>query len=637
MLNLLKTHFGFDQFRPLQEEIIRCVMSQRDAFVLMPTGAGKSLCFQLPALKMPGVTLVISPLIALMKDQVDYLKANGIPAEFINSTLARTEIDKIQGEARRGKIKILYAAPERLILPEFQLFLKTIKVSLIAIDESHCISEWGHDFRPEYRNLIMLRNIFPEVPAMALTATATQKVREDIIDQLSLNKAKIFISSFNRPNLSYEVLPKINSYDKLINILRENQNESAIIYCFSRKNTEHLAADLCQEGFKALPYHAGLENEERRTNQEKFIRDEAQIIVATIAFGMGIDKPDVRLVIHYHLPKSIESYYQETGRAGRDGLPSRCILFYSAADAIKQHYFIRQIENEAEQKNAYRKLNQMVEYCELATCRRHYLLLYFGEDYQQEKCGGCDVCFSPQEDFDATIISQKILSAIIRTGQRFGTNYIIDVLNGAKNKKIIERDHHKSSVYGIVDDFSKEDLRRIISQLLARKLIVKSGDEYPILELSPRGNDFLKKREEIYLPKFQSIAKLSQPSDVFEADYDRELFERIRFLRKKIADEKGVPPYVIFSDLTLRQMAFYLPLSEENFSRISGVGQEKLKQYGKIFTEVIQTYAKENGLSEKEVPVKGSARPHRSNRLGQPIGKPKNWFLKKCQLRKWRV
>ena len=607
-------------------------MSQRDAFVLMPTGAGKSLCFQLPALKMPGVTLVISPLIALMKDQVDYLKANGIPAEFINSTLARTEIDKIQGEARRGKIKILYAAPERLILPEFQLFLKTIKVSLIAIDESHCISEWGHDFRPEYRNLIMLRNIFPEVPAMALTATATQKVREDIIDQLSLNKAKIFISSFNRPNLSYEVLPKINSYDKLINILRENQNESAIIYCFSRKNTEHLAADLCQEGFKALPYHAGLENEERRTNQEKFIRDEAQIIVATIAFGMGIDKPDVRLVIHYHLPKSIESYYQETGRAGRDGLPSRCILFYSAADAIKQHYFIRQIENEAEQKNAYRKLNQMVEYCELATCRRHYLLLYFGEDYQQEKCGGCDVCFSPQEDFDATIISQKILSAIIRTGQRFGTNYIIDVLNGAKNKKIIERDHHKSSVYGIVDDFSKEDLRRIISQLLARKLIVKSGDEYPILELSPRGNDFLKKREEIYLPKFQSIAKLSQPSDVFEADYDRELFERIRFLRKKIADEKGVPPYVIFSDLTLRQMAFYLPLSEENFSRISGVGQEKLKQYGKIFTEVIQTYAKENGLSEKEVPVKGSARPHRSNRLGPTYRETQKLVLKKMSI-----
>jgi ATP-dependent DNA helicase RecQ len=597
MLNLLKTHFGFDQFRPLQEEIIECVMSQRDAFVLMPTGAGKSLCFQLPALMMPGVTLVISPLIALMKDQVDALKADGIPAEFINSTLTHAEIEKIQTETRRGKIKILYAAPERLTMPEFQLFLQNIKVNLIAIDESHCISEWGHDFRPDYRNLKMLRNIFPEVPAMALTATATKKVREDIIGQLSLNKAKIFISSFNRPNLSYVVLPKINSYDQLINILREHQNESAIIYCFSRKDTEHLTADLRQEGFKAIPYHAGLESEERRTNQEKFIRDEAQIIVATIAFGMGIDKPDVRLVIHYHLPKSIEGYYQETGRAGRDGLPSQCILFYSSADAIKQRYFIRQIENEAERKNAYRKLDQMVEYCELATCRRHYLLLYFGEDYKQEKCDGCDICLSPNEEIDATIISQKILSAIIRTGQRFGMNYIIDVLHGTKNKKIIERDHDKLSVYGIVDDFPKEDLRRIISQLLSRKLIVKRGDEYPILELSPGGNEFLKKRGPIYLPKFKSNAKLSQPSDAVDTEYDRDLFEKLRRLRKELADEQGVPAFVVFSDLSLRQMALYLPQSEEDFSKISGVGEAKLKQYGKIFTEAIQIYAKKNNLT----------------------------------------
>jgi len=609
-------------------------MSQRDAFVLMPTGAGKSLCFQLPALKMPGVTLVISPLIALMKDQVDALKADGIPAEFINSTLTHAEIEKIQTEARRGKIKILYAAPERLTMPEFQLFLQKIKVSLIAIDESHCISEWGHDFRPDYRNLKMLRNIFPEVPAMALTATATKKVREDIICQLSLDKAKIFISSFNRPNLFYSVLPKKNSYDQLVNILRKHQNESAIIYCFSRKNTEHLAADLRQEGFKALPYHAGLESEDRRTNQEKFIRDEAQIIVATIAFGMGIDKPDVRLVIHYHLPKSIEGYYQETGRAGRDGIPSQCVLFYSYADTIKQQYFIRQIENEAERKNAYRKLDQMVEYCELATCRRHYLLPYFGEDYKQEKCDGCDVCLSPKEEFDATIISQKIISAIIRTGEGFGINYIIDVLLGAKNKKINERDHHKLSVYGIVDDFSKEDLRRIISQLLSRKLIVKSGDEYPILELTPGGNEFLKKREEICLSKLKSITKLPQPSDAVEAEYDRELFEKLRLLRKKIADEKRIPPFVVFGDLALRQMALYLPHSEENFSRISGVGEEKLKQYGKIFTEVIQTYAKENDLSGKNVPVKRSAMQRRLNRLGSTHLDTKNLVLKKMSIEK---
>jgi ATP-dependent DNA helicase RecQ len=632
MLNLLKTQFGFDQFRPLQEEIIGCAMAQQDALVLMPTGGGKSLCFQLPALMMPGVTLVISPLIALMKDQVDALKADGIPAEFINSTLTRAEIDRIQTETLRGNLKILYAAPERLAMPEFQRFLQKITVSLIAIDESHCISEWGHDFRPDYRNLQLLRNIFPEVPVMALTATATQKVREDIICQLSLQKAKIFISSFNRPNLSYAVFPKKNAYDQLMDIFREHRNEAAIIYCFSRKDTEHLAADLRREGLKALPYHAGLESEARRTNQERFSRDEAQIIVATIAFGMGIDKPDVRLVIHYHLPKSIEGYYQETGRAGRDGLPSRCILFYSAADAIKQQYFIRQIEDEAERKNAGRKLEQMVDYCELATCRRDHLLAYFGEKYPQEKCDGCDVCLSPKEEIDATIISQKILSAIIRTGERFGINYIIDVLLGAKNKKILEHDHHELSVYGIVDDFSKEDLRRIIAQLVYRKLIVKSGDEYPILELSPAGKDFLKKREKIRLPKVKALAKSLQPSDAIDAGYDRELFEQLRRLRKELADEKGIPPFVVFGDLALRQMAAYLPQSEENFSRISGVGDEKLKQYGKMFSEVIRTYARGNNLVERNVPVKRSARPHRLNRLGSTHRETQKLVLQKMSI-----
>jgi ATP-dependent DNA helicase RecQ len=634
MLNILKTHFGFDQFRPLQEEIIGCVMAPRDAFVLMPTGAGKSLCFQLPALKLPGVTLVISPLIALMKDQVDALKADGIAAEFINSTLTRAEINRIQTAALRGEIKILYAAPERLTMSEFQHFLQKINVSLIAIDESHCISEWGHDFRPDYRNLKVLRTMFPAVPVMALTATATPKVREDIICQLSLQKAKIFTSSFNRPNLAYAVLPKKNSYGHLIDIVREHRNEAAIIYCFSRKDTEHLAADLRQEGFKALPYHAGLESETRRTNQEKFIRDEAQIIVATIAFGMGIDKPDVRLVIHYHLPKSIEGYYQETGRAGRDGLPSRCLLFYSPGDASKQKHFIRQMEDEAEQKNAYGKLQQMVAYCELSTCRRTHLLAYFGEDYGHESCGGCDICFSPQEDFDATIISQKIMSAIIRTGQCFGMNYVIDVLVGAGNKKILERNHQELSVYGIVDDFSKEDLRRIVSQLVQKNLIIKSGDEYPILELSPRGQEFLKQRAEIRLLKPKAVAKLSQPGEALDAEYNRDLFEQLRLWRKTIADEKGVPPYVIFGDLTLRQMAFYLPQREENFSRISGVGAEKLNQYGKILMGLIQAYAKENNLSEKEVPVKRPARSPRPNRLGSTYRETKELVLKKMSMEK---
>ncbi|MGA8572849.1 MAG: DNA helicase RecQ [Desulfobaccales bacterium] len=609
MLNLLKTHFGFDQFLPLQEEIIRRVISRQDAFVLMPTGGGKSLCYQMPALMLPGLTLVISPLIALMKDQVDALQANGIPAQFINSTLGYAAIAQIQREAQAKKIKILYVAPERLILHNFQDFLKKITVSLIAIDESHCISEWGHDFRPDYRNLKLLRNIFPEVPVMALTATATKKVREDIICQLSLERAKIFISSFNRPNLTYAVLPKKDSYDQLIQILRKHQKDSVIIYCFSRKDTEHLAADLRHEGFEALPYHAGLESEARLANQEKFIRDEVQIIVATIAFGMGIDKPDVRIVIHYHLPKSIEGYYQETGRAGRDGLPSRCVLFFSSADAIKQKYFIRQIENEAERKNAYQKLEQMVRYCELTTCRRSYLLAYFGEDYPSGQCDGCDICLSPHEEdeaeAEATLISQKIMSAIIRTGQQFGISHIIDVLSGARNKKIIEHNHLKLSVYGIGKDFSKEDLRHIIGQLISRKLIVKFGDEFPILGVSKAGKDILKRREKIWLPKFKSKGKSPQPSDAAEAGYDEGLFEQLRLLRKKIADEKRVPPYVVFADRALRQMAFYLPQNEENFSKISGVGQEKLRQYGQIFIEEIRTYAQKNKLSTKPIPQKG--------------------------------
>ncbi len=633
MLNLLKTHFGFDQFRPLQAEIIRCVLAKKDAFVLMPTGGGKSLCFQLPALKLPGLTLVISPLIALMKDQVDALKANGIPAEFINSSLTRPEIERVQNDARRGQIKILYAAPERLIMPEFQHFLREINVSLIAIDESHCISEWGHDFRPDYRNLKMLRKLFPEVPVMALTATATQKVREDIISQLSLEKAKIFLSSFNRPNLSYAVLPKRASYGQLVDLLRAHKQASAIIYCFSRKDTEHLAADLRHEGFQAVAYHAGLESEERRTNQEKFIRDEVQIIVATIAFGMGIDKPDIRLVIHYHLPKSIEGYYQETGRAGRDGLPSQCVLFYSYADSMKQQYFIRQLENEAERQNAHLKLDQMVAYCELTTCRRAYLLSYFGENYNPEKCDACDICLAPPEDFDATIISQKILSAIIRTGQQFGMNHIIEVLLGKQNKHIMARGHQNLSVYGIVDDFSKEDLRHIISQLLSRKLIKTNGQKnYPVLELSPRGKDFLEKREAIHLARPAATAQLSQPGEAAETAYDQDLFEQLRRLRKKIADDLGVPPYVIFGDLALRQMAFYLPQSDANFLKISGVGEEKLKHYGKLFMEVIQTYAETNDLQEKTIPGKRAARPRRSNGTGATYLQTKKMVQEKMSI-----
>jgi ATP-dependent DNA helicase RecQ len=632
MLNLLKTHFGFDGFRPLQEEIIGQALSGRDAFVLMPTGGGKSLCYQLPALKMSGLTLVVSPLIALMKDQVDALRANGIAAAFINSTLNPMEIDKVQTEAQTGKLKILYAAPERLANASFQNFLASLKLSLIAIDEAHCISEWGHDFRPDYRNLKVLRKIFPNVPVMALTATATEKVRADIISQLSLEQAQIFISSFNRPNLSYAVLPKKNSYDQLIEILQQHKNESVIVYCFSRKETENLAAYLRAEGFSALAYHAGLESGKRRTNQEKFIRDEARIIVATIAFGMGIDKPDVRLVVHYSLPKSIEGYYQETGRAGRDGLASRCVLFYSYGDIAKQQFFIRQIEEENERENAYKKLNQMVEYCELASCRRSRLLSYFGEKYKLEKCDGCDVCLSPKAKFDATVISQKILSAILRTGERFGANYIIDILTGARNKKIAERGHQRLSVFGIADDFSKDELRNIVGQLIGKNMIVKTGEEYPVLAVGERGKVFLKNRESILLQKPESARGAVRKGAGFEADYDRVLFDELRTLRKNIADEKGVPPFVIFGDLALIQMATYFPQSVESFAKISGVGEEKLKQYGKILTEAIRAYAKQNNLSEKNMPAGKPASARRAIRVGSTYQETKELVLRKMSI-----
>jgi len=567
-----------------------------------------------------------------MKDQVDALRANGVAAACINSTLSRGEIVKIQTEAQQGKIKILYAAPERLILPEFQHFLQKIKVSLLAIDESHCISEWGHDFRPDYLNLKILRDLFPGVPVLALTATATPQVREDIREQLALEQAKLFISSFNRHNLFYTVLPQREAYGQLLEILGEHRQEAAIIYCFSRKDTENLAADLRGEGFKALPYHAGLESEERRTNQESFIRDEVQIITATIAFGMGIDKPDVRLVIHYHLPKSLEGYYQETGRAGRDGLPSKCILFYSSADAVKQQYFIKQIEEATERKNAYRKLEQMVAYAELTHCRRQHLLAYFGEDYPREKCDGCDICLSPPQEFEATIVSQKIMSAIVRTGERFGMNHVIEVLLGSKNKNILERDHHRLSVYGIVDDFSKEDLRRIINQLVSRNLIDKRGEAYPVLALSQEGQDFLRTRQKICLPRPIAPAKLSPAREAVDREYDRELFEKLRVLRKQIADAQGVPPFVVFGDLSLRQMAAYLPQSEKSFARISGVGQEKLNKYGKVFTEVISTYAGEKNLPEKGVPLTGTEKSRRLKREGSTYQETKRLVLEKMSL-----
>ena len=636
VLDLLKKHFGYDQFRPLQAEIIASVLERRDTLVLMPTGGGKSLCYQLPALRFDGLTLVVSPLVALMKDQVDTLKANGIAAEFINSSLTYPELNNVRRQVQRNAVKILYVAPERLAVAGFLDFLTERTVSLVAVDEAHCISMWGHEFRPDYRNLVTLRHALPGVPCIALTATATEQVRHDIAEQLELTRPQEFLASFNRANLSYSVRPKRNSVDALADLLDEYRGESCIVYCFSRKSTQDLATALGERGLSALPYHAGLDTTVRSQTQEQFIRDEVPIIVATIAFGMGIDKPDVRLVVHYDLPKSLEGYYQETGRAGRDGLPSECALFYSYGDKMKQDFFIDQMENEEERRNAQDKLTRVIEFCDLQTCRRKYLLAYFGEDWQQDNCGGCDICLTPREEFDATIIAQKILSAIVRTGERFGVAHISRVLRGANAKRIRELRHDRLSVYGIVDDFSNNELKEVAGLLQANGLLRK--DSYASLSLTPAGRKFLKDRETLTLtrakrvdptPRADSLdrdptqewRKRDAPAGAADEQgdiaVDAALFEKLRALRRTIAAQRNVPPYVIFGDVTLRQMAAYLPQSRESLSRISGVGAAKLEQWGEAFLEVIRSYAGEQDLSERPVPGTRRSREPQSSKASR--------------------
>ena len=588
--DVLKQRFGHDGFLPMQEQVVRNVLAQHDSLVLMPTGSGKSICYQLPALLLDGLTLVVSPLIALMKDQVDALKSKGIKAAFINSAMTYSAAQSVQADAHRGRLDILYVAPERLTTQRFNDFLHDLKLSLIAIDEAHCISEWGHDFRPDYRNLQTLRDDFPDAPVIALTATATEKVREDILYQLRMTNAGRFVASFNRPNLTYRVRPKRRSFEALVDALRRHRDGSAIVYRFSRQETEDLASQLSSRGFEALPYHAGLEDDVRRETQERFLGDEVSIVVATIAFGMGVNKPNIRLVVHYDLPKTIEGYYQETGRAGRDGLPSECVLFFSYRDKMKQEFFVNQIEDRSERANAKAKLARMVEYGSAKSCRREFLLGYFGEKWAQGNCGACDTCLAeeehtdPSSTFDGTEAAQKVLSAIIRTGERFGANHIVEVLRGSRSRRVLELRHHQLSVHGIAREMQSDELKDIIDQLVDMGLIARASGEFPTLSVTSQGRDFLKNRGTVALVRRAGNRSL-QGDPV--SHHDAELFGKLRILRKRLADELNVPAFVVFSDATLRQMASRMPADRDSLLRVKGVGESKLRQFGDRFISVI--------------------------------------------------
>ena len=609
VLELLKTHFGYDAFLPLQEDIVGSVMAGNDTFALMPTGGGKSLCYQLPAMALPGLTLVVSPLIALMKDQVDALEANGIPGGFINSTQTSAELSQVVRRIRAGEIKLLYVAPERATEQRFADFLATMDVSLIAIDEAHCVSEWGHDFRPAYRQLAGLRRSCPETPVIALTATATERVRADILSQLGLRTPQTFVSSFNRPNLTYSIVPKEKDLSGLLSLLERYREEPAIIYCGSRRATEEMAATLQERGFSVEPYHAGLDAGVRRSAQERFIRDRTNVIVATIAFGMGINKPDVRLVVHYDLPKSVESYYQETGRAGRDGLPAECVLFYSYGDKSRQEFFINQIEDGEERERARWRLEQVISLCGLRSCRRRFVLRYLGEDRPEENCGACDNCVEPQEQYDATEIAQKVLSAVIRTGERFGSAHVIAVLRGGRGERILSQGHDQLSVYGIASAHSRDELRDLVEELKREGLVSVSEGQFPTLAVTPAGREFLKNRQTLTLSRpvsrKPSNERASRGAGGAAGDYDAGLYDELVSLRRAIADERGVPAFMIFGNRTLQDMARRVPRTTAEFAQVSGVGRAKLEDLGAPFLASINAYAQEHGLREPEGPESG--------------------------------
>jgi ATP-dependent DNA helicase RecQ len=622
--SVLKSVFGYDTFRPLQEEIIAEVLAKRDTLAIMPTGGGKSLCYQVPALLFPGLTIVVSPLIALMQDQVSQLEAAGVEALFLNSTLDRETWHANAVRVRAGEIKLLYLAPESLVTARVQELLAAIRVDCVTIDEAHCISDWGHDFRPEYRALAEVRALFPHAVCLALTATATAQVRRDIKKNLKLESPAEFVASFNRANIYLEVRPKKNPVHQILDFIEERSLECGIIYCFSRKQVDDLTAELTSRGHQALPYHAGLSDVARKGNQEKFLRDQARIIVATVAFGMGINKPDVRFVIHFDLPKSPEQYYQEIGRAGRDGLPATALLFFSYGDTRKIRFFMEE-KSVSETKKAEAHLKAMTDYADARTCRRKILLNWFGEDYQKPDGAGvpgdadsatpcCDICNTPPaSDVDVTVPAQKFLSCVVRTGERYGTAYVVDILLGSRQKRIVDNGHHKLSTWGIGRELEKDDWFEL-ARLLAESGYLNKDDEYGVLSLTRDARDALAERAVIMLPFSAALASSGKktastgPADKgssaggslkfpkktarnpgFELDPKAALLlGALKGMRRSLAEAASVPPYVIFSDRTLEDLAVKRPSSREDLLEVYGIGAVKADRYGDYIMQAIR-------------------------------------------------
>ena len=593
----LKHFFGYDSFRPGQREIVEAALQKRDMMIVMPTGGGKSLCFQLPALLKPGLTVVVSPLIALMQDQVEALQDNGIGATFLNSTLSSQETRSRETAIFEGKIKLLYVAPERLLgerfLPFLDIVANKLGISAFAIDEAHCVSEWGHDFRPEYRQMQRVRDRYPDIPIMGLTATATERVRQDIIQQLTLRNPYIHVASFNRPNLYYEVRPKTkHSFAEVLQIIQK-KGGSGIIYCLSRKKVDEVAYKLQQSGIQALPYHAGMNDVDRATNQTRFIRDDVQVMVATIAFGMGINKPDVRFVIHYDLPKNLEGYYQESGRAGRDNEPAHCSLFFGYGDVKTIDYIIEQKPDPQEQRIARQQLRRVINYAESTDCRRTIQLSYFGDSFPGN-CGTCDNCCNQKPVEDWTIEAMKFLSCVARCQEKFGMNHIIDVLRGSKSQKVLQYQHHQLSTYGIGKDRSADEWKKLSRSLLNQGFLDEKTDGFPILKLNEKSWEIMKRQRTVQIaiePQREVQEKVRYLAGEVES-----LFAILRTLRKQIADEQFVPPYVVFADKSLRDMAEKRPQNLIEFEEVYGVGSNKRDKYGKVFLEAIRTFCQEQDL-----------------------------------------